>query len=69
MNKRFCPRCGGQNVHPSNDSLFRTGRALQQYFCDDCGYLGPLVVEKDGPLSPDMINDLKRLKRANQKPM
>jgi len=57
----FCPRCGGRNIRPSNDSLFRTGRELQQYYCEDCGYLGSVVVAKDGKINPEMGKDLKKV--------
>ena len=66
MTERLCPNCGSKSIRPSNDSLFRTGRELQQYFCDDCGYLGPLVVEKNGPLNPRMISDLKKVKSLSR---
>jgi transposase-like protein len=38
---KVCPRCGSKNIAPYMG--FDTG---MQYQCQDCGYMGALVVEK-----------------------
>lgn len=37
----FCPRCNSTNIRPY------AGGITGSYFCNDCGYMGTLVVEKD----------------------
>lgn len=39
---KFCPICDSSNV-----ILWMGGTLGVQYKCKKCGYLGPLIVEKD----------------------
>ncbi|MEM2118071.1 MAG: hypothetical protein QW386_03515 [Candidatus Bathyarchaeia archaeon] len=41
--KIFCPRCGSSKIHLSSSlDYWLTPR---KYVCDDCGYVGILVME------------------------
>jgi late competence protein required for DNA uptake (superfamily II DNA/RNA helicase) len=37
----FCPRCQSSDIHPY------VGGISGAFFCNNCGYLGSLVIEKD----------------------
>ncbi|MEF8832024.1 MAG: hypothetical protein V5A66_00725 [Candidatus Thermoplasmatota archaeon] len=37
-----CPNCGSQKIFP--ETAFITG---YKYHCEDCDYVGPLVIERD----------------------
>lgn len=37
-----CPVCGSKEMTP-----WMGGQLGSQFLCKDCGYVGPLVVEKD----------------------
>lgn len=43
-----CPHCGGYNVY--YEAGMTTGA---KYHCQDCNYVGALVVEKDIPIADD----------------
>jgi hypothetical protein len=39
----FCPKCASPKIHlTSNLSVWLTPK---QYFCDECGYVGMIVME------------------------
>ncbi|MEM2912786.1 MAG: hypothetical protein QXR06_00425 [Candidatus Bathyarchaeia archaeon] len=40
-----CPRCGSLNIQLS--SKFDAWLMPKRYVCEDCGYVGPLVLEID----------------------
>ena len=46
-----CPTCGSSNVAPNIG--FHTGK----YQCNDCGYIGPLIIEEDFSISSAEIRD------------
>lgn len=39
----YCPRCGSPKIALS--SSFDTWLMPQKYYCKNCGYLGPIVME------------------------
>lgn len=39
----YCPRCASQKIHLS--SSFDYWLTPRKYFCEDCGYLGQIVME------------------------
>jgi len=39
----YCPRCASQNIHLS--SGFDYWLTPKKYFCENCGYLGPIIME------------------------
>ena len=41
MNIKGCPRCGSKNIE------LYAGGITGNYQCLDCGYIGPLFLEKD----------------------
>ncbi|MCD6432302.1 hypothetical protein J7L33_06365 [Candidatus Bathyarchaeota archaeon] len=41
--KIYCPRCGSPNIHLS--SSFDYWLTPKKYVCEDCGYVGPIVME------------------------
>ena len=41
--KIYCPRCGSSNIHLS--SGFDYWLTPKKYVCEDCGYVGPIVME------------------------
>ncbi|MBN2454816.1 transposase [Candidatus Woesearchaeota archaeon] len=41
MRIKVCPRCGSSNI-----SLF-IGGTTGSYECKDCGYIGPLIIDKE----------------------
>lgn len=41
MKTRLCPKCKSENI-----TLFAGGHT-GQYQCKKCGYIGPLIIEKD----------------------
>ena len=41
MKVKTCPHCGSSNI-----KLF-AGGAVGAYKCEDCGYIGTLIVEKE----------------------
>lgn len=41
----LCPRCGSQNIRLS--SKFDAWLMPRRYVCDDCGYIGPIILEVD----------------------
>ncbi|MEM3088706.1 MAG: hypothetical protein QXP20_06300 [Candidatus Bathyarchaeia archaeon] len=45
-----CPRCNSQKIHIS--SKFDVWLTPEQYVCENCGYMGPIVLqlEKDKQL-------------------
>jgi len=38
-----CPRCGSTRVHLS--SRLDAWLTPKKYFCEDCGYVGPVIME------------------------
>jgi len=38
-----CPRCGSQKIHLS--SRFDIWLTPEQYVCENCGYMGPIVLQ------------------------
>jgi len=38
-----CPRCGSTKVHLS--SRLDAWLTPKKYFCEDCGYVGPIIIE------------------------
>lgn len=42
MKIKTCPQCGSMNIH-----LYMGGALGVQYKCKTCGYIGPLIVERD----------------------
>ncbi|RLI18263.1 hypothetical protein DRO44_01620 [Candidatus Bathyarchaeota archaeon] len=41
--KIYCPRCGSPKIHlSSNLDYWLTPK---KYFCENCGYTGPIVME------------------------
>lgn len=57
-----CPKCGSARITyygmTAPGSAFTTG---QMYLCKECGYTGPLVIEK-GKVSKRMAEDVKKAK-------
>jgi predicted RNA-binding Zn-ribbon protein involved in translation (DUF1610 family) len=45
--KRYCPRCGSAEIHPSLhlDYAPNYGLVSRKYTCKKCGYEGPIVME------------------------
>jgi len=41
--KIYCPRCGSPRIHLS--SSFDYWLTPKKYFCENCGYMGPIVME------------------------
>ena len=41
----YCPSCGGSNIQLS--SKLDGWLIPEQYICKDCGYKGPIVLEKE----------------------
>jgi len=39
----ICPRCGSQNIRLS--SKFDAWLTPKRYVCNDCGYIGPIILE------------------------
>ncbi|MEM2399532.1 MAG: hypothetical protein QXW55_06185 [Candidatus Bathyarchaeia archaeon] len=39
----YCPTCGSRNVRLS--SKFDVWLMPKRYVCEDCGYIGPIVLE------------------------
>ena len=39
---KICPQCKSYNI-----ILWMGGELGVQYKCKDCGYIGPLIIEKD----------------------
>ena len=44
---KVCPKCGSKNIEYSEDKFFKLGRDTQQFLCNDCGYIGPVIVDKE----------------------
>jgi len=42
MSTKICPKCGGTNIF-----LWLGGNLGMIYQCKDCGYRGPVVLEKN----------------------
>lgn len=42
---KCCPRCGSSNIKLS--SRFDVWLTPEQYVCKDCGYKGPIVLERE----------------------
>ena len=61
--ENICPKCGSKNIEPAHDRFFKMGRETQQYLCRDCGYMGALVVAKNGDINPKMGEDLGKIKK------
>ncbi len=42
----ICPNCKGNRIKPANESAFAIyGSPDQRYVCDDCGYIGSLIID------------------------
>ncbi|MEM2995577.1 MAG: hypothetical protein QXI91_06165 [Candidatus Bathyarchaeia archaeon] len=41
--KIYCPRCGSPKMHLS--SILDGWLAPKKYVCEECGYIGPIVME------------------------
>jgi predicted RNA-binding Zn-ribbon protein involved in translation (DUF1610 family) len=41
--KKYCPRCGSPDIRLS--SMLDYWLAPSKYFCEKCGYKGPIVME------------------------
>ncbi|MCW4046389.1 MAG: hypothetical protein NWE99_02345 [Candidatus Bathyarchaeota archaeon] len=41
--KIYCPRCSSPKIHLT--SSFDMWLTPQKYICNDCGYIGPIVME------------------------
>jgi len=51
---KCCPRCGSSNIRLS--SSFDAWLTPEQYVCANCGYKGPIVLEREtseGASKPD----------------
>jgi transposase-like protein len=59
---KVCPKCGSRDIEPAHDKLFKMGRELQEYVCNDCGYIGSLVLSTDSRPNKEMEKDLERAK-------
>lgn len=67
MSERLCPKCGSDQIVPAERRIntwdkWVTGIS-SQYVCDKCGYIGPIIIETDSPIDPDMEEDLKKLRK------
>jgi predicted RNA-binding Zn-ribbon protein involved in translation (DUF1610 family) len=44
----ICPNCKGNRIKPANESAFAIyGSPDQRYVCDDCGYIGSLIIDSE----------------------
>ncbi|MEM3704215.1 MAG: hypothetical protein QXX79_07365 [Candidatus Bathyarchaeia archaeon] len=41
--KIYCPRCGSSKIHLSSSLDYWL--TPQKYICENCGYVGPIVME------------------------
>jgi predicted RNA-binding Zn-ribbon protein involved in translation (DUF1610 family) len=41
--KIYCPRCGSQKIHLSSSLDYWL--TPKKYVCDNCGYIGPIIME------------------------
>jgi len=41
--KIYCPRCGSQKIHLSSSLDYWL--TPKKYVCDNCGYVGPIIME------------------------
>ena len=41
--KIYCPRCGSSKIHLSSSLDYWL--TPKKYVCEDCGYVGPIVME------------------------
>lgn len=39
----YCPRCGSQKIHLSSSLDYWL--TPKKYVCDNCGYVGPIIME------------------------
>jgi len=44
---KCCPRCGSPKIKLS--SRFDVWLTPEQYICENCGYKGPIVLERERP--------------------
>lgn len=52
--KIYCPRCGSANIHLSTSlDYWLTPR---KYLCENCGYMGPIVMELEKEESSDGVD-------------
>ncbi|MEM3626671.1 MAG: hypothetical protein QXZ25_01450 [Candidatus Bathyarchaeia archaeon] len=44
--KIYCPKCGSPNIHLSSSLDYWL--TPKKYACENCGYVGPIVMELEG---------------------
>jgi len=57
---KLCPRCGNPRLKPS--SRFDGWLFPQQYFCEQCGYKGPIALE----LEPEKTSETETATEPNE---
>lgn len=54
---KICPKCKSKNI------MLNLGGQTGKYECKNCGYIGSLIIEKDGEIESKMKKELKKLKK------